>query len=42
MVNTTEVFCISNSAPIAKVLLNTEISAGFNYGGVDYKVFSKS
>ena len=42
MVSCTEVFCISNSAPITKLLLNTEISAGFNYGGVDYKLVSKS
>jgi hypothetical protein len=36
MVNTTEVFCISNSAPITKQLVNTEISANFEYRGVTY------
>ncbi len=41
-INSQTIYCISNSAPIAKVLLNTEISAGFNYGGVDYKLVSKS
>ena len=38
MVNTTEVFCISNSAPISKALVNTEISQQFGFGGVPYKV----
>ena len=38
MVNTTEVFCISNSAPITKQLVNTEISANFEYRGVAYNV----
>ena len=42
MLNETEIFCISNSAPIAKDLINTEISAQFNYGGVKYKVISIS
>jgi len=42
MVGGTEVFCISNSAPISKLLLNTEISTGFNYRAVGYKVVSKS
>ena len=41
-INSQTVYCISNSAPIAKPLLNTDISAMFNYGGVDYKVVSKS
>jgi len=41
-IDNSELICISNSAPIAKLLLNTEISARFNYGGVDYKVVSKS
>ena len=41
-INSKTVHCISNSAPIAKSLLNTDISAIFNYGGVDYKVVSKS
>ena len=38
MVNTTEVFCISNSAPITKQLVNTEISANFEYRGVTYNI----
>jgi len=38
MLNDTAVFCISNSAPIAKPLINTEISAQFHYGGVSYNV----
>ena len=41
-INSKTIYCISNLAPIAKLLLNTEISAGFNSGGVDYKVVSKS
>ena len=41
-INSKTIYCISNSAPIAKLLLNTEISAAFNYGGVDYKLVSKS
>jgi len=41
-INSKTIYCISNSAPIAKPLLNTDISAMFNYGGVDYKVVSKS
>ena len=41
-INSKTIYCISNSAPIAKHLLNTEISTGFNYRGVDYKVVSKS
>jgi len=41
-INSKTIYCISNSAPIAKLLLNTKISTGFNYGGVDYKVVSKS
>ena len=41
-INSKTIYCISNLAPIAKLLLNTEISEGFNYGGVDYKVVSKS
>jgi len=40
--NDTAVFCISNSAPITKTLLNTKISANFNYGGVEYKVLDNS
>ena len=38
MLNDTAVFCISNSAPIAKPLINTEISSQFHYGGVSYNV----
>ena len=41
-INSKTIYSISNSAPIAKLLLNNEISEGFNYGGVDYKVVSKS
>ena len=41
-INSQTIYCISNSAPITKLLLNSEISAGFNYGGVDYKLVSKS
>jgi len=41
-INSKTIYCISNSAPIAKLLLNTEISTGFNYRGVDYIVVSKS
>ena len=42
VINSRTIYCISNSAPIAKLLLNTEVSTGFNYRGVDYKVVSKS
>lgn len=42
VINSKTIYCISNSAPIAKLLLNTEVSTGFNYRGVDYKVVSKS
>ena len=38
MVNSSEVFCISNSAPITNQLVNTEISASFKYRGVAYNV----
>ena len=38
MVSGTEVFCISNSAPITKQLVNTEISANFEYRGVTYNI----
>jgi hypothetical protein len=38
MVNSSEVFCISNSAPITNQLVNTEISANFKYRGVAYNV----
>ena len=38
MVKSTEVFCISNSAPITKQLVNTEISANFEYRGVAYNI----
>ena len=42
VINSQTVYCISNSAPITKPLLNTDISEMFNYGGLDYKVVSKS
>ena len=42
ILNETKIFCISNSAPIAKDLVNTAISAQFNYGGVEYKVLDIS
>ena len=42
ILNDTAVFCISNSAPIAKPLLNTVISGEFNCGGVEYKVLDIS
>jgi hypothetical protein len=42
MLNDSAIFCISNSAPITKDLLNTKISANFNYGGVTYKVLTIS
>jgi hypothetical protein len=38
MVSGTEVFCISNSAPISPALVNTKISQQFEFGGVPYKV----
>ena len=41
-INNSEVFCISNSAPITKDLLNTEISVNFNFGGVVYTVIDIS
>jgi len=40
-VNSLTLNCISNSAPIAKDLLNTEISAHFEFAGVTYKVLNK-
>ena len=40
-VNALTLNCISNSAPIAKYLLNTEISAHFEFVGVTYKVLNK-
>lgn len=42
ILNDTTVFCISNSAPISKPLINTTISAQFNYGGVEYSVIDIS
>ena len=42
MLNDTAIFCISNSAPITKPLINTVISAQFNYGKVEYKVLNIS
>ena len=38
MVSGTEVFCISNSAPISQALVNTKTSQQFEFGGVPYKV----
>jgi len=38
IVNGTEVFCISNAAPISKVLVNTKTSQQFEFGRVLYKV----
>ena len=38
IVSGTEIFCISNSAPITRALVNTEISQQFGFGGVQYKV----
>ena len=38
MVSDTEVFCISNSAPITKQLLNNEILDNFEYRGVSYNI----
>jgi hypothetical protein len=38
MVNSVDVFCISNSAPIRKQLVNTEITANFEYRGVVYNI----
>ena len=38
MVSGTEVFCISNSAPITNQLVNTEISANFEFRGVTYNI----
>ena len=40
MVNSVDVFCISNSAPIRKQLVNTEISDNFEYRGVAYNILS--
>ena len=42
IVNCTEVFCISDSAPITKQLINTKISKGFEYKGVAYNVLDIS
>ena len=38
MVSGTEVFCISNSAPITKQLVYTKVSEGFEYRGVAYNI----
>ena len=38
MVDGTAVFCISNTAPITKQLINTKVSSNFDYGGVVYNV----
>ena len=40
VVTSTEVYCISNSAPITKQLLNTEVSANFEYRGVAYNILN--
>ena len=40
MVSDTEVFCISNLAPITKQLLNTGISDNFEYRGVAYNILN--
>ncbi len=37
-VKNTEIFCISNTAPITKHLVNTKASVNFNYRGVEYNV----
>jgi predicted aspartyl protease len=41
-IENSELICISNSAPIAKLLLNTEITKQFNIAGVSYLVINKS
>ena len=38
MVSGTEVFCISKTAPITSRLINTKVSANFDYRGVAYNV----
>ena len=38
ILNDEKIFCISNSAPITKQLVNTEISANFEYRGVTYNI----
>ena len=38
MVSGTEVFCISKTAPITSPLINTKVSANFDYRGVAYNV----
>ena len=38
LVNDTAVFCISINAPITKQLINTKVSANFDYGGIVYNV----
>jgi len=38
MVSGTEVFCISKTAPITSPLINTKVSASFDYRGVAYNV----
>ena len=42
MLNDMTIFCISNSAPITKDLINTKIATQFNYGKVEYKVLNIS
>jgi hypothetical protein len=36
--NNSEVFCISKTAPITNPLINTKVSANFDYRGVAYNV----
>jgi hypothetical protein len=40
MVSGTEVFCISKTAPITSPLINTKVSANFDYRGVAYNVLN--
>ena len=42
MLNDMTIFCISNSAPITKDLINTKIATQFHYGKVEYKVLNIS
>jgi hypothetical protein len=40
MVSGTEVFCISKTAPITSPLINTKVSANFDYRGVAYNILN--
>ena len=42
MVSGTEVFCISKTAPITSPLINTKVSANFDYRGVAYNILNIS